>query len=187
LPDRKLRSLVVASAVLLALGAEVVGAQLAPLPYDAEAVRRAALREQEFVDHPERRRAAADGSDEGARLQFIVQSLRSLTDLGVVPDEVVAVLAATAGSGRMVGDVLLRFGDRAVAPLILQAKGKSSSDYNRSGAILALTALLQASALAPTSRTAIQQLSLELQADRTLTQIEQDAAERLRLAANQAR
>jgi len=62
-------------------------------------------------------------------LQFLVESLSSLNDLSTVDAEVLDAVVSLAGSGRMATDTLLRFGDRAVVPLIRGARRRTGRAY----------------------------------------------------------
>ena len=87
----------------------VARSQLVSRPYDVAALRKAAADIQREIRTPSRQEEALAGP-----LQFIVESLKSLTDLTSVPDEVLDAVVALAGSGRMATATLVRFGDRAV-------------------------------------------------------------------------
>jgi hypothetical protein len=147
----------------------IATAQAQPVsrPYNAAAVRTAAAQIQTEIVKPTHKEEALAGP-----LQLIVESLASLTDLKDVPDEVLDAVAALAGTGRMAADTLIRFGDRAVAPLVRSAQSRSTESSFRTGAMTVLQEMLQRAdirrALSPASNVAVRTMVRDLLADRQL-------------------
>jgi hypothetical protein len=112
--------------------------QLTARPYDVEAVRKAAAEIQREIRKPRNQEETLAGP-----LQFIVESLTSLTDLTRVPDEVLDAVVALAGSGRMATETLVRFGDRAVTSLIRSARIRSPQPTYPGGAMDVLQEFLR--------------------------------------------
>jgi hypothetical protein len=86
----------------------------------------------------------------------------------------------------MAGDTLLRFGDRAVAPLVRLARTPSKQLYGRNGPALTLEEMLQRpeaqKSLSARSKATVRTLASELIADRTLQSWEIGNAGRLAIA-----
>jgi hypothetical protein len=141
--------------------------QPATRPYNPAAVRPAAAQIQKEIVKPTHQEEALAGP-----LQLIAESLASLTDLKDVPDEVLDAVAALAGTGRMAADTLMRFGDRAVAPLVRSARSRSTESDFRSGAMTVLQEMLQRTdirrALSPASNVAVRTMVRDLLANRQL-------------------
>jgi hypothetical protein len=136
---KELRAAVAMVVLIGATSVNTSGArfQLAPRPYDLQAVRKAAAQIQREITRPSHREDALGGP-----LQFIVESLADLTDLKDVPDDVLDAVAAVAGSGRMETDTLARFGDRAVDALIRSARSASPRPPYPGGAMNVLHDML---------------------------------------------
>jgi hypothetical protein len=152
--------------------------QLPLIPYDAAAVRRQAeniFKEIDDIEH-----GGPGDRDEGAKLQFIVQSLMSVTDLSTVEPRVLEALVTQAGTGRMATDAILRFGDRAVAPLIASARTTlSTGTHQRAGALRCLAEILHAGLsppLTPASRAGVTDLARDKLAARSTPYVELAAA-----------
>jgi len=171
-------------ATLLIASSHTVTAQLSSRPYDADAVRENALRILQLVERPELQQHVEE--EFAGPLQFIVESLQSVSDLSVVPESVLEAIVAMAGSGRMAGDTLLRFDDRAVAPLVRLARTPSKQLYGRNGPVRTLEAMLERSeaqkSLSTRSKTTVRTLASDLIADRTLQSWEIGSAARLAIA-----
>ena len=152
--------------------------QLPPIPYDAAAVRRQAENIFKEIDNVEH--GGAGDRDEGAKLQFIVQSLMSVTDLSTVEPRVLEALVTQAGTGRMATDAILRFGDHAVAPLIASARTTlSTGEHQRAGALRCLAEMLHAGispALTLSSKAAIADLARDKLTARSPPSVELAAA-----------
>jgi len=158
-------------------------AQLQPRPYEPDAVRQAALQIREVIAHPR------GVEEELARpLQFVAESLASVEDLSIVPDEVLDSLVACAGTGGMAMSAIVRFGNRAVKPLASTAGSKptDNDEARRSGAIRILAVMLEREDLArglnAASKRMIRNLADELLADKTLMPTTRATAARLALA-----
>lgn len=169
---------------VLVLGLAVISApalqaaQLPPIPYDAAAVRRQAENIFKEIDNIEHGRPG--DRDEGAKLQFIVQSLMSVTDLSVVEPRVLEALVTQAGTGRMATDAILRFGNDAVAPLMASARTTlSTGELQRAGALRCLAEMLHAGLSPPltlSSKAGIADLARDKLAVRSTPYVELAAA-----------
>ena len=146
-------------------------AQIVSRPYDADAVRAASVKIRQLIDHPELREGLEGGVELFEPLQFIGESLRDVRDLAVVPDEVLHSIVALTGCGRVANVMLLRFGDRAVAPLIRSASLQRPF-CGRGGPMGALSEILETPdaerMLSQSSHRAIQKFTRDMLADRTL-------------------
>lgn len=163
-----------------------VSAQVMTRPYDAAAVRRAAADIHRQVDTAEQRARPSPEEALAGPLQFIVESLSGLTDLSVVPDDVVSAVAALASSGRMASETILRFGDRAVASVVRVAREPRPLYGNHAGELAVLQTMLQrpaaAQTLSPGSKTAIRTLARDVLSDRNVNAFELAGAATLAIA-----
>jgi hypothetical protein len=176
------------AALVMLLPAAPCRPQSVARSYDADAVRAAAVKIRQLIEHPELRSREEGGSDLSESLGFIAESLRGVRDLSIVPDQVLDSIVALSGSGRLANDTLLRFGGRAVTPLVQFARIRRPAVqlYGRNGPMDALSEMLDSADVARTlsqrSRTEIGALAREVMADPNTNEWELASACRLAIA-----